>query len=315
MGHGLQTLPQHQLQQLQEQQHRQLQQQQLQQLQLQQQQQRFIAASRQEVPHGPGMGRDERGFAADGVVPGLHNHNVPVPPRRDHYNDQYEDMSSMHRQRLPPGARGLEQLVPPQMQSAASLGQGRGPGPVHMQPNMYGRGPSPHQPGNAQRMPTGLTHLGTRPPHDPGQFIGVPIHQLQPGFNGPGSGTGPSGMHGGHPQLRGGPHQMHGVGPNGPGGPPNIDMRTQAQLLALGAGGGGMGMGGNRGPGGYGMQQPHLAMPYNEVNPGGRPMQPPFQPGGGGMHPSQMHLPPGGHGVSNDAQNLMNLLMSGGRRE
>jgi hypothetical protein len=255
-------------------------------MQQQQQQQRFPPASRQELHHGLAQVREDRHFLADGMVPGLRN--GPGVGRQNFYNEQYDDGMTISSQRLPPTGRGLDQLIPGQLQSAASMGPNRNAG---MQQAMYGRGPSPQQI-NAQRMPAGLSHLGSRPPHDPGQFMGMGGHQ-QPPFAGMGAA---SGFGGGHPQMRGGPPPLQ----SGPGG--MLDMRSQSQML----GGGGGGMPGGARAGGFGMQPPP---PHGMGMPGGaRQMQPPYSAqmgAAGGMLPPQMSSPPTGQ----DSHTLMALLL------
>jgi hypothetical protein len=248
------------------------------------------------------------------MVPGLRN--VPMGAgRREYYGEQLDELQ-YGGQRLPQG-RGVEQLLPNQLQGLGPQVRG-GVNPMHMQQQaMYGRGPSPGQLGGQPRMPAGLANLGSRPPHDPSQFIGLPGQQPYGGLGGAGAGFG------GHPQMRGPPPQMQ----SGPGGPGGLDPRTnQAQLLALG-GGGGMALNGSMpGRGGFGLQQPQAQMHGGGF--GGRPMQPapPYAaqmgmgggpgPGpGAGMLPPHMQPQPAPQAPSSaDAQNLMALLM-GGRRE
>jgi hypothetical protein len=252
------------------------------------QQQRYPSGSRQEIHPGP-QAREDRQFLPDGMVPGLRG--GPTPGRQNFYNEQYDDGMSFGGQRLAPSGRVHDQLLPGQIQSAASLGHGRNAGLPQQQP-MYGRGPSPHQM-SVQRGQ--LQHLGSRPPHDPQQFMGMGGHQ-QP-FNGMG-GTASfgGGGGGGHPQMRGGPPLI----PAGPGG--MLDMRgAQSQMLSPGQGGG---VGGGARASGYGLQQQQgISMP-----PSRQQMPPQFssQMGGGGMLPAQMSPP---LGQDPQANPLMALLL------
>jgi hypothetical protein len=273
-------------------------------LQQQLQQQRLPSTSRHEQGlQNINLGRDERNFHPDLIAPGLRN--VTPGGRREIYADQFEDPAVFANQRLPPPGRVIDHMHPGLQQHLPQ--GGRTHASMHVQPNMYGRGPSPQQLNNAQRLPTNLAHLGSRPPHDPGQFVGLPGHQQQPLYNNSLGGPGAGGF-GGHPQMRGAPQHML-------GGQSGMDMRGgQGPMLGglgPGAGGGSMNMGSARGLGSYGMQPSHaVGMQGGNIPVAGRPPQPPFSSQmGGGIMPPQMQQ---GQNV-NVQSDLMSLLI--GRRE
>lgn len=263
------------------------------------------------------------------MVPGL---RATLPRNRDignMYSDPVDDAIQFNVQRVTQ-QRNLD------YPGSTPQGYNQQPGrlPPLQQPQFRG-GPSPnnqHHPligAQQQRLQPGLANLGGRPPHEPGQFLGLTGHppvgmhgmhanapllqQQQPPFNTFNGGTnlnfgaqqirGPIPVH--HMQNSAAPHGMGVVGHAG-----NMDVR-QGHLL-------GMGIAGNRGinpgfgsqPGaGNQMQAPHAirqqqAQQQLHLPPHMMPHLPPqFQQQN---HPGPNNQP---------AHDLMALLMGGPQRD
>jgi hypothetical protein len=273
---------------------------------------------------------DDRSFVPDGLVPGLRN--APLGRTREtggnYYGDQLEEQIGYGGHRLPPiQARGLD-MHSGAMQALQGGSHLRAAG-IPLQQGQFRGGPSPvsshglQQLQNQQRVPVGLANLGSRPPHDPGQFIGGPV-AMQPnglgvhppsqaGFNSP-SGGGMGGAFGGAPQMRGQPGLQNILNQNVLGNlgmPTGLDPRnSQAQLLGVGMNGAGM-----RGGYGGGQQSPSGPLPGGGYM--GRQQQHQLQQQshlsqlqvGGAMMPAHLQQTPSPVQTSQD---LMALLM--GRR-
>lgn len=295
-------------------------------------QQHFSNGSRQEILHESRM--DDR-FVPDNMVPGLRT--TPLGRGREnggtyYGGDQLDDALQYSNQRLPLQARGLDPMLSGPIQSLhPQAGAHLRTAGLPLQQGQFRGGPSPISAthginplhGQQRGVPVGLANLGSRPPHDPGQFIGAPMGMgggnlsghspSQAGFNN----LSPGGMggFGGGPPMRGPPgaHQLPNAlgqgGLNGMSMQGGVDPRsTQAQLLGLGVHGGMRGSGG-----GYGVPQ-GLAAPVPGAHMGSRQLQPQPQHHyqsqmGPGLIPSHLQQTPGP-----SSQDLMALLM-GGRRE
>jgi zinc finger CCCH domain-containing protein 13 len=208
---------------------------------------------------------DDRNFVPDGMVPGLRS----VMPTRSRESSMFSDLIAdgmqVNLQRHPHQQRGLDQMYSGPFYQQTNTGRHTG---IPLQHTPYRGGPSPISgqnlpPGLSKGLPPGLANLGGRPPHEPSQFLGMPVMppsgMLHPNgnsqpFNSFVSPVGAS--HGyGVPQMRvspPGPHQLqNSLALNqmaGLGHPGNVDLRgpNQAHLL---------GMGGMRGTGGFSTQQ------------------------------------------------------------
>jgi len=277
---------------------------------------------------------DDRSFVPDGMVPGLRT--VPPPRSRDNFSDAMDD-PVLHIQRLAQQQQ-LQHRGDPSfaLNSMYNQQQNRGMGlPLQQQQQPYRGGPSPsnaQQLGiqNGQRLPPGLANLGSRPPHEPSQFLG-----MSGGLTGPQlaalSGTGPlpqqfnnfgnsalsnPSFPNHQQQFRGPPPSMS--LPNAAGGHlgmGNLSQNNVDPRLASGYGpgiGGGISLG-QRGLGNNGIlpQQRLAPQQLQSQHLGLRPQQqaqlPPH------MMP-QMHQVPQGP-TNQPAQDLMALLMGGTLRE
>lgn len=284
----------------------------------------------------PLLDNDEGRFAPDGLVPGL---RPAVPPRAREMNtgglyaNQLDEQIAFNA-RLSAQQRGsLDHLVASQIPSQFN-GQGLNAGRTGLSLQQQGirGGPSPinnFSPAQGlpqQRLPPGLANLGSRPPHEPSQFLGgggagnfggVPsqLHAgLQHGnspqtfnqFQNPGLG-----MVGNQSHLRGQPglgqlgNGLNGLDfRGGPGGP------TQNQLLGLG---GGPNLGQTMRGGGPGFHTQQLHGP-NQLHPSlnvrqQQSLQPQMLQQ---LLPQQLQsIPPGQH----NPNDLMALLMGNAHRE
>lgn len=274
-------------------------------------QQPYSNGARQDILHESRI--DDR-FMPDNMVPGLRT--TPLNRTRDAGGSYYgaDPLDDPYGgQRLPPlQARGLDPMLSGHPQASAHL---RNPG-LPLQQGQFRGGPSPIQLQGQQRgVPVGLANLGSRPPHDPGQYIGAPMgmgpslsgQSSQGGYNNLNGGG--MGGYGGAPQMRGPPGVPNALAQGGLGGMgvQGMDPRsTQAQLLGLG------GPGPMRTAGaGYGVPQ-GLGGPIPGAHMGSRQVpQQHFMQGQNmqGMM-GQMQQGPG----PAPSQDLMALLM-GGRRE
>ncbi|KAF5311761.1 hypothetical protein D9619_003016 [Psilocybe cf. subviscida] len=296
---------------------------------------------------------DDRSFVPDGMVPGLRpipppnrGRELPVhfSEQEDqiHYNlqrlaqqqqlQQQQQQQALNQRNLDPlygggpnpallaqqgGRHGLSlQNLQQQQQQQQFRG---GPSPTFSQGGSLGNGPQ-------QRLPPGLANLGGRPPHDPNQFLGLqghpsahhhnalqgngllPQQQQQVPFNNFNVGN----LNFNGAQGRGPAHNIHNAGlqqlPLGNLGNPHMDPRLATHNHLMGLGGSGVG-GGNRMNGGFPQQQgpapSHLGMRQQQGQLPPHMQHPHLLP----PHMQQQVQP----GTSNQAQDLMALLMGGHR--
>ena len=275
----------------------------------------------------------------DGMVPGLRS--APPPRNRESggmFSESLDDPIHFNAQRLPPQQqRGLDQMYSGPVPSLYAQQPSRNVGIPLQQPHYRG-GPSPTSgQGSLQRLPPGLANLGGRPPHEPSQFLGMPMPSAALHSNLHGNGPpqqhfnnfGAAGNLGyGGPQMRApppGPHQLQNLVAHNPmaglGHPNNMDLRGPNQAQLLGMGGAGVNVGGLRGVGGgfvaqqgqaAQMQPPLLAMRQQQ-----QPQQQPHLLPHMVPHLVPPHLQQQGRpGINNQpAHDLMALLMGGGPRE
>ncbi|KAF6766359.1 hypothetical protein DFP72DRAFT_866272 [Ephemerocybe angulata] len=280
---------------------------------------------------------DDRSFVPDGMVPGLRT--APPTRARDNYTDSMDD-PLIHLQRLAQQQQ-LQHRADPNfgapVNSMFNQQQTRGVGLPQHQQQSYRGGPSPNplqQLGMppARGIPPGLANLGSRPPHEASQFLGLPggptglslaalsnggqMHPQQQQFNGFNNNSNIGNLpYGGHQQQFRGPGpamNLQNTGAHIPLGnvsQNNMDPRLAAQF-GVGAGipVGGRGLGGNILPPhqrpGPQMQGPHMGMR------GQQQQLPPH------MMPHMHHSSQSPQGPTNGpAQDLMALLMGGTLRE
>lgn len=294
---------------------------------------------------------DDRSFVPDGMVPGLRP--IPPPNRgREHpmhFSDQ-EDQIHYNLQRLAQQQQLQQQQQQTLNQRNLDPLYSGGPNPAlfaqqsgrhglplqnlqqQQQQQQFRGGPSPTGGslgnGPQQRLPPGLANLGGRPPHDPNQFLGLqghpsghhhsalqgngllPQQQQQLPFN--------NNFNVGNLNFNGGPGRGPSHLPNaglqqlplGNLGNPHMDPRLATHNHLMGLGGSGVG-GGNRMNGGgfpqqqQGPAQSHLGMRQQQGQLPPHMQHPHLLP----PHMQQQVQP----GTSNQAQDLMALLMGGHR--
>ncbi|KAL5519113.1 hypothetical protein ACEPAH_796 [Sanghuangporus vaninii] len=281
------------------------------------------------------LDNDEGRFAPDGLVPGLRPAVPPGPRNREMstgslYANQLDEQIAFNARLGAQQRGGMDHLITGQIPSQFN-GQGMNAGraSLSLQQQAMRGGPSPINNFNPaqglpqQRLPPGLANLGSRPPHEPSQFLtggtgnfgGVPS-QLPAGLQ---HGSNPQafnqfqnpglGMVGNQTHLRGQPglgqlgNNLNGLefrgGPSGP---------TQNQLLGLGAPNLGQAM---RGGSGFHAQQLHGP---NQLHPSinirqQQNIQPQMLQQ---LLPQQLQaIPPGQH----NPNDLMALLMGNAHRE
>ncbi|EAU92882.2 hypothetical protein CC1G_03669 [Coprinopsis cinerea okayama7 len=262
---------------------------------------------------------DDRNFVPNDMVPGLRT--FPPPRNREPFDPVDEPVIQL--QRLAQQHQQLQQRGEPQFTGPVNaLFNQQAHRSIPVQQQFRGNGnPSASLPlQNSQRFPPGLANLGNRPPHEPSQFIGLPVGAPLNGLSNNGPlpqqfNTFNNTAQFNSPQFRGGlpPVNLQGLQPSGPPlplgsiAPNNIDPRLSNQQHFGGANI--AAMGGQRGV--PVNAQPRL-VPHPQLGLRAQQQQQIHPQLLGHMHPPN---PPSQQHPNQPAQDLIALLMGGSLRE